>query len=67
MKEATKCQLLINNYRIAQIPEVIDYIRKSNNSCCCEKSVSETTNSENNATNNIHNTLEATVEALKVC
>ncbi|XP_050587035.1 protein Daple isoform X2 [Bombus affinis] len=51
--------------KIAQIPEVVDYIKKSNNSCCCEKSVPETTNSENNATNNIHNTLEATVEALK--
>ncbi|XP_076749877.1 protein girdin [Xylocopa sonorina] len=50
--------------KIAQIPEVVDYIRKSNNSCC-EKSVSESTNSENSETSSIHSTLEATVESLK--
>lgn len=57
---------MFNNYRIAQIPEVIDYIQQSNNSCSCQQSVPESTNSENNDTSNIHSTLEATVESLKV-
>ncbi|XP_006609476.2 girdin [Apis dorsata] len=51
--------------KIAQIPEVIDYILKSNNSCSSEKSVPESINSENSVTSSIHNTLEATVESLK--
>ncbi|XP_043261391.1 girdin isoform X1 [Colletes gigas] len=51
--------------KIAEIPEVINYIRESNNSCRCEKLVSESKNSENNETTNIHSTLEATVESLK--
>ncbi|XP_076638848.1 protein girdin isoform X2 [Colletes latitarsis] len=51
--------------KIAEIPEVINYIRESNNSCRCEKSVSESKNSESNETTNIHSTLEATVESLK--
>ncbi|XP_054016628.1 girdin isoform X2 [Hylaeus anthracinus] len=51
--------------KIAQIPEVLDYVKKINNSCHCEKSISESKNSENNETTNIHSTLEATVESLK--
>ncbi|PBC30805.1 Protein Daple [Apis cerana cerana] len=51
--------------KIAQIPEVIDYILKSNNSCSNEKLVPESINSENTVTSSIHNTLEATVESLK--
>ncbi|XP_012350202.1 LOW QUALITY PROTEIN: protein Daple [Apis florea] len=51
--------------KIAQIPEVIDYILKSNNSCSSEKSVPESINSENTVTSSIHNKLEATVESLK--
>lgn len=51
--------------KIAQIPEVIEYILKSNNSCSSEKSVPESINSENTVTSSIHNTLEATVESLK--
>ena len=51
--------------KIAQIPEVVDHVRKSNNPCCCEKLVPESVNSENSETSNIHSTLEATVESLK--
>lgn len=54
------------NCRIAQIPEVVDHVRKSNNPCCCEKLLPESVNSENSETSNIHSTLEATVESLKV-
>ncbi|XP_076181137.1 protein girdin isoform X1 [Ptiloglossa arizonensis] len=51
--------------KIAQIPEVVDYIKKSNDSCHWENPVSEYKNSENNETTNIHSTLEAMVESLK--
>ncbi|KAK1117749.1 hypothetical protein K0M31_015690 [Melipona bicolor] len=51
--------------KIAQIPEIVDYIKNSDNFCCYKNSVPETTNSEDNATSNIHSTLEATVETLK--
>ncbi|XP_017886714.1 girdin isoform X3 [Ceratina calcarata] len=49
--------------KIAQIPEVVEYIKESNDSC--KKSVPESTTSENNETSDIHSTLEATVESLK--
>ncbi|XP_076244739.1 protein girdin [Calliopsis andreniformis] len=49
--------------KIAQIPEVVDHVRKSNNSC--EKSVPDSVNSENNDSSNIQSTLKATVELLK--
>ncbi|CAK9824149.1 CCDC88A [Anthophora retusa] len=50
--------------KIAQIPEVISYIRETDN-FCCKKSIPESTNSENSETSNIHSTLKATVESLK--
>ncbi|KAK9297248.1 hypothetical protein QLX08_008977 [Tetragonisca angustula] len=51
--------------KIAQIPEIVDYIKNSDNFSYYENLVPETTNSEDNATSNIHSTLEATVETLK--
>ncbi|KOC65805.1 Girdin [Habropoda laboriosa] len=57
--------IIFYNYRIAQIPEVVSYIKETDKFCCCKKSVPESTNSENNETSNIHSTLKATVESLK--
>nr|XP_012146107.1 PREDICTED: daple-like protein isoform X1 [Megachile rotundata] len=50
--------------KIAEIPEVVNYVKESNDSCC-DKSVPESVNFENSETTNIHSTLEATVESLK--
>ncbi|XP_076661314.1 protein girdin [Halictus rubicundus] len=51
--------------KIAQIPEVVDYVQQINNSYSCVNSVSESASPETNETISLHNTLEATVESLK--
>lgn len=59
---------IYNYYRISQIPEVINYVKKLSilESDCSEKTVSESTACPDNRNNNVTRVLETTIETLKV-
>ncbi|KAG7203145.1 hypothetical protein KM043_010265 [Ampulex compressa] len=54
--------------RIAEIPDVMEHVKKStlsDSTCSCNSKIHEPTNSDDNKITDINSTLEATVESLK--